>query len=164
MREAALEQSDVELKALMLEERRLRNQLLKYELEKMQLKKSELLHNHEQVEKDLADMMRQSALRRRQCNHRKGGRGMEGIRGQGSANEYSIFKHQFPNGEWFIICSRCTNEWRSPDPNDPNYPALYQAYQTALMYPTDNIPSGGSIFTFKDSTTGVPANFRWGQV
>src|SRR2546430_7948282 len=41
MREQALESSDTELKALMLEERRLRNQLLKYELEKMQLKKSD---------------------------------------------------------------------------------------------------------------------------
>src|SRR5438046_2206938 len=49
------------------------------------------------------------------CNHKKGGNGVEGIvNGQGDDSQYAVLKHQFLNGDIWVRCLRCAKTWKPP--------------------------------------------------
>src|ERR1700676_5277908 len=65
------------------------------------------------------------------CNHHKGGKGMEGFKGHGNDAKYAVIKHQFPNSDFVISCSRCNNVWLPPLEPLPEEFATKQLYQEA---------------------------------
>jgi hypothetical protein len=93
------------------------------------------------------------------CNHRKGGNGAEGvIGGQGDDNQYAVLKHKFANSDTWVRCLRCGKTWKppvrtpkyGPPLTEEEYIKQYTEYQTALQFPTRNVPSGGITFGFSD--------------
>lgn len=68
----------------------------------------------------------------RQCNHLKGGCGVEGIiTGKGDSNQYAVIKHRYRNGDTHIRCLRCSKTWMPGDEN----------YHQALNFKTLNVTS-----------------------
>lgn len=98
------------------------------------------------------------------CNHHKGGKGMEGFKGNGNDAKYAVIKHQFPNSDFVITCSRCNNIWLPPvEPLKDDFEGkeLYQAarlefsksmrqYNEALSFQTDNETSTSGLWRFPD--------------
>lgn len=93
----------------------------------------------------LKDFLRQREATQSTCNHRKGARGVEGVmRRQGTDPNYSIIRHQLPDGSFFVLCQNCHKEWTKTHPD----------YRLAAFdWPTDNSPSGSTRFLFE--RTGV---------
>jgi hypothetical protein len=56
----------------------------------------------------LADEERQRKTRIQQCPHKKGGMDLAGYR-EGTDEQFAVFRHQFPNGDYMIQCQRCSN-------------------------------------------------------
>ncbi len=147
-KEQLMELSDPEIRDLLREKHRLENELLRYQVNQMKTSIQSSQAHHDQVERDLADAQRQIAIRQYNCSHRKGGKGMAGVQGGGQDPQFSVFKHQLPNGDWMVLCSRCQKEWNRPLAGDPKYVELLDQYKKALALPTDNVASGGSQFSF----------------
>lgn len=150
-----------ELEQLELEERRHRVALMRDQVAKIEAKKDQELRNRRQQllieEKNKAKV----SAEQNACAHKKAGRGIEGIF-TGSAAEYAVIKHTEPWGETYVKCQRCGKEWRDPffmlrklDPrqvsnykkaNKTEYEQQMKDYKWAMELPTDNSPSGGTIF------------------
>jgi hypothetical protein len=122
---------------LLLEKEQLELEVLRENVRKMKESRDRRAASHTQVEADLADFQRNQEMGFKQCNHHKGGKDIEGIRGNGTDSQYSIVRHQLPLGDWMIICLRCHKQWLKGDPE----------YREALRWPTDNSPSGSCLFT-----------------
>jgi hypothetical protein len=101
---------------------------------------------HAQIEADLRDQVFQEHKRWANCNHRKGGRGMDGLRGNGSDPNFAVVKHRYPWNEIWIHCTRCGSVWRPLDTAESH--PTHIPYATALAFPTDNGFSGASLFSF----------------
>jgi hypothetical protein len=134
-----------EIAKIRIEKEKIEAQLLSFQLEELKLRQVRRSSSHLQVEKDLGDMIRNFALRQGNCNHRKGGRGLSGVQGKGTDSDYAIIKHQMPNGDWHVFCTRCSKHWQPTDADAK----LKGGYFEALDWPTDNTPSGSSMFTFQ---------------
>ena len=153
--------SDPEIRRLSREKHQLENILLQYQVNAMKTKLETQQAHHTQVEKDLSETQRQVVLRQMRCSHRKGGMDMAAIYDGGNDQYFSVIKHRLPNGELFILCTRCLKEWRRPLPESLDYAKLLAEYQTAIQMPTDNKMSGAAQFGFTDNK-GNPTVVSWG--
>lgn len=134
-REVALEKEELEL------------ELLRENVKKLREKQAAQRMSHKQVEDALADFRIQQERGFAGCNHRKGGKNLEGARGRGADDKYAIIRHQLPIGDLAIICTKCRKVWLPPElaermglAPDP------EGYKEALNFTTDNEDSGSSLF------------------
>ena len=131
--------------SLLAQKEALELELLREQVETMRANRQRKQLSHAQVENELEIGKRNQRNREANCTHRKGGMGLEGVHGKGNDPQYAVVKHQLPLGDWFIVCQRCGKEWRKSDPDNGGKPT--KGYDDALAFPTDNQPSGSSLFT-----------------
>jgi hypothetical protein len=89
------------------------------------------------------------------CVHRKGGKGTAQLY-QGNDHNYSLITHTLSHGVTIVICQRCSRIWEPPAAlpikATPEQRAKYRAdmaeYRRALNLPTDNEPSGTTLFAY----------------
>jgi hypothetical protein len=89
------------------------------------------------------------------CVHRKGGKGTAQIY-QGNDANYAVVTHTLSHGVTIVVCQRCGNVWEPPaalpKKATPEQKAKYKEdlteYRRALNLPTDNEPSGTTLFSF----------------
>lgn len=141
---------DKKLAELELEERMLRLEDLRNRVTADRERRANIQLAHERQARSLEDYNQQVKKQQDVCKHRKGGKGLEGIL-NGHDSNYSVAKHQYPWGEFGVMCLRCGKEWRKPkDELKKENPAAYKAamsdYKEALNFPTDNEGSGTQLF------------------
>lgn len=132
----AQENVNDELAKLRLEKERLELEQLREQVAKMKDERARKVQSHEQIERDLTDFANRQKQAQEYCNHRKGGRGIEGLQGRGSDANYAIVHHRLPFGDIAVMCLRCQKIWRQGDPG----------YKDALQFPTDNEMSEAAQF------------------
>lgn len=106
---AAFEQ---EMKALELEERKLRVQTLREDIATRQMndqQKDDILRSRGQ---QLDDQKNTDLRRQGQCTHRKGGEGIDAIYTGGDDNDYAVWKIIWMTGEMLVRCLRCSKTWK----------------------------------------------------
>jgi hypothetical protein len=89
------------------------------------------------------------------CQHRKGGKGT-GQMYSGNDPNYAVIIHTLSHGPTIVVCQRCGNVWEPPLPLTRNatpeqrnqYKVDLTEYRRALNFPTDNEPSGTTLFAF----------------
>ncbi len=128
----------------------IQERLQERELKRVQIKEK-ARNNGQTLNLNMLD----KARKQNQCNHRKGGNGMEGYtNGQGASLQYAVVKHRFLNGDTWIRCQRCAKTWKPPaksqHTSQESYDLAWQAYRNALEYPTQNITSSSYEFRFSD--------------
>lgn len=124
-----------ELEALRLEKEKLEVEVLREQIEKSRREKEAKRIASEQQENSIRESQRQEKLRQSICNHRKGGMGLEGMV-SGNDTNYAVIKHQLPTGDHIVLCTRCCKQWTKKDAD----------FASALSFPTDNQPSGSTLF------------------
>lgn len=153
-----------EFEQLQLEEQKLKLELMRENVAK--------IHRDKDTEKRNRSMQAATEARNREiqeanqaaCAHKKGGNGPEGIF-SGDDSKYSVIKHTEPWGETYVKCQRCGKEVRDPffmlrktapekvaayrKKNPDEYKRKMDEYREWLNLPTDNSPSGGTIFGFQ---------------
>lgn len=97
--------------------------------------------SHDTVEAALADKDRQTKNRQDACSHRKGGKGYEGLCGNGQDSMFAIARHRMMNGEIITLCLRCQKIWRKGQTE----------YNESLRFPTDNEMSESCQFSFSSN-------------
>jgi hypothetical protein len=150
-----------EFEAMELEERKLRLELMKDQVATLQAAKDKrrinLLNQKQSDDFNRAKTAREQAA----CSHRKGGKGIEQIF-KGGDSEYSVIKHTEPWGETYVKCQRCGKEARDPfymlrklnpakvseakKKDAREYNRIMAEYKQWMDFPTDNSPSGGTVF------------------
>jgi hypothetical protein len=125
-----LQEIELEMKQLELIDLRNRVQVIKDKAAKAAV-------THQTVEDALADFRRSRDAKQEACSHRKGGKGYEGLCGNGQDSMYAIARHQMPNGEVKVICLRCQKIWGRTDSD----------YNAAMRFPTDNEMSASCLFS-----------------
>lgn len=124
-----------ELDALRLEKEKLELEDLRNKVEAVRKQKEASRLAAEQQENSIKESMRLEKQRQAICNHRKGGMGLEGMV-SGNDTNYAVIKHQLPNGEHIVLCTRCCKLWSKKDAD----------FNVALSFPTDNQASGSTLF------------------
>lgn len=89
------------------------------------------------------------------CQHRKGGKGSAQMY-MGNDPNYAVITHTLSHGPVIVVCQRCGKVWEPPAPlpkkATPEQKATYREeiaeYRRAVNFPTDNEPSGTSLFVF----------------
>lgn len=89
------------------------------------------------------------------CTHRKGGKGTAQMY-QGNDSNYAVITHTLSHGITIVVCQRCAKIWEPPAPlpkkataeQKAQYKADLTEYRRALNLPTDNEPSGTTLFQF----------------
>lgn len=115
---------------------------------------AQLEANHDKME-SLLTFMRNREAQQNHCNHRKGGIDAQSlIYGEGTSDKYAVIKHGLPNGNFFVICSRCGKEWHPARPYNVEGGRLRPLPATpgwaeAVAYPTDNTASASSRFVYE---------------
>lgn len=94
--------------------------------------------SHAQVESSIADFAHQQKMRQDGCSHRKGGMDYDGLVRGGNDPMYCVIKHQMPDNEIIVLCTRCQRLWRKKDKD----------YQEGIRLNTDNTLSGSCQFSF----------------
>lgn len=167
---------EVELKKLELEMKKIELAAKKQQLEDMELdreyKKFDIVIKREQRDiiegrrtaqieannqkmESLLAFMRNRAAQQDHCNHRKGGIDAQAlIRGEGTSEKFCIVKHGLPNGNFFVICTRCNKEWHPARPYNVEGGVLRPLAATPgwaemVAAPTDNTASASSTFTYE---------------
>jgi hypothetical protein len=154
------EQFDREMAELQLKRAQLENRRLEREIQTGELAEQNMKAAARRNGQTLAANVEAGARKMANCNHKKGGKGLEGFRGGGQDQHYAVIKHMFPNSDVGIFCLRCPKIWLPPvlpkrdDHNtEPEYKLAMQAYEKdladyrwALMLPTDNEMSTSGLF------------------
>ena len=164
------EEMEAEFKSLELQAKRLELEDLQERVDerklKRDLKSSRVRSNGQILENNLAQRRTVQA----NCNHKKGGNGLEGfVGGQGDDPQYSVLKHTFLNGDMWVRCLRCGKWWKPPveesfffdehgrevSPEDgkfnkERFDQAWAEYQRALAFPSRNAPSSSYQFRFSD--------------
>jgi hypothetical protein len=91
------------------------------------------------------------------CYHKKGGKGTAQLY-QGNDPNYAVITHTLSHGVTIVICQRCGHKWEPPaklaknaSPADrAKYREDLAEYRRALSFPTDNEPSGTTLFAFAE--------------
>lgn len=102
----------------------------------------------------LITFMRNREAQQNHCNHRKGGIDAQAlIHGEGTSDKYCVVKHGLPNGNFFVICTRCNKEWHPARPYNVEGGVLRPLPPTpgwaeAVAFPTDNTASASSRFVY----------------
>jgi hypothetical protein len=89
------------------------------------------------------------------CVHRKGGKGTAQLY-QGNDHNYAIITHTLSHGITICICQRCWKVWEPPaaltkkstTEQRSRYRTDLAEYRRVLNLPTDNEPSGTTLFAF----------------
>ena len=92
------------------------------------------------------------------CHHRKGGKGTAQLY-QGNDPNYAVITHTLSHGVTIVICQRCGKLWEPPTAlrksATPEQRAQYKTdlatYRWAVNLPTDNEPSGTTLFAFSSA-------------
>lgn len=124
-----------ELARIKAEKEALELELLREQVSAIKNKQAKKQATHADVESALSQSAQIQKQQQSACTHRKGGVDLPGL-SQGFDAKYSVFKHVLPNGDLFVICSRCGKEWR---------PGA-DGYVEAINFPTDNTTSQSSQF------------------
>jgi hypothetical protein len=162
--------SELELKKLELEEKKLNLLDLQDRINERSLKKEAAEQSRKTNGATLRQIAASDEAAQKRCNHRKGGQGMQGVMfGQGDDPQYAVIKHKFGNGDIWIRCQRCGKTWKPPIKDDfyfledgrkvePivkgakfNQELFEQAqhqYTEALNFQTRNQMSSGNIYSF----------------
>jgi surface antigen len=138
------EQIELEYKQLQIEE-------LKEKIEARKHRRDAEEHRRAQQLADYEKNERQRLHRQRICKHRKGGK--DNKFANGNSSDYAVVTNTFPNGDQFVMCTRCGKEvWkpkRELKKKDPaEYARQWAEWEKWRDLPTDNTPSGGQIFEF----------------
>lgn len=142
-----VEQLSLEERKAELEFKQLQIKLMKHQLAEIESKEKQKQLSHEQVESGLKDFQAQQERGFAECNHRKGGKNLEGARGRGTDDKYAIIRHQLPFGQWMVLCTRCHKVWLPPEIAERmGQKPDSEAYKAAMEWNTDNEPSGSSLF------------------
>lgn len=89
------------------------------------------------------------------CQHRKGGKGTAQIYAGNDPN-YAAVTHTLSHGPTIVVCQRCGKLWEPPIvptkkatvEQRAQYRIDLAEYRRALNFPTDNEPSGTTLFAF----------------
>jgi hypothetical protein len=165
-----LEEMEIEFKKLEIEAKKLELLDIRDRVDERQMKRD----NKDQRTRANGVVLDNNLAQRRaaqaQCNHKKGGNGIEGfMSGQGDDPQYAVFKHTFLNGDMWVRCLRCGKWWKPPveasfyfdergrevAPKDGKFnkemfEEAQREYRFALAFPTRNSPSSGYQFRFSD--------------
>lgn len=138
-----------ELEQLQLEETRERVE------ESRRLRAAKLARAQRRNE-DIMDARRMQEAIQANCWHKKGGKGVSMLP-HGNDSNYAVVKHTLCHGPMIVICQRCAKVWEPPDvalnarssskESKALYAKLWQEYQAAVNFPTDNEASGTQLFT-----------------
>lgn len=98
------------------------------------------------------------------CQHRKGGKGTAQMYAGNDVN-FAVVTHTLSHGPTIVICQRCGKTVRPPEPLPKKHTqemrAEYRAdlaeYHRWLNLPTDNEPSGTTLFAFTPTDDGLAA-------
>lgn len=150
-----------ELDRLLLEEKKLQLESLRFTVENERARREQILRNHKQQQEALDSSLRKVQAEQKICKHKKGGKNLAGIL-NGTDSEYSVIQHTYPWGETAVTCTRCGKDWREPSKelkkSDPEaYKAQMAEYVAALNFPTDNEPSGTRLFVITREPVGATA-------
>ena len=153
-----------ELEKLEVEERKLRLEVMREQVAQIHAQKDQAQRNRQRQAQTEEHNRVQRELQQSACPHRKGGTGVKGVFAGGAA-EYSVIKHTEPWGETYVTCQRCGKEWRDPffmlrrtnparvaaarKADKRGYDRIMKEYKEALDLPTDNSPSGGTVFSIQ---------------
>jgi hypothetical protein len=141
------------------------NQQMKEELEQLQLEEARevaRLRETRRLNKDSRRRAVEISLRRDRenqeriqaaCWHRKGGKGVAQVY-QGNDANYAVIVHTLSHGVTIVVCMRCGRTWRPPEKlpkkatveQRAKYASDLAEYRRALNFPTDNEPSGATLF------------------
>jgi hypothetical protein len=137
-----------ELEQLQLEETRER-------VEEMRRVRAAKTHRAARRNQDILDGRAQQQAIQANCRHKKGGKGISMLSHGNDAN-YAVVKHTLCHGPLIVLCQRCSKVWEPPDPalnakgatkeDKALYRKLYDEYQAAVNFPTDNEASGTQMF------------------
>ena len=91
------------------------------------------------------------------CVHRKGGKGVPQLH-QGNDTNYAVVTHTLSHGPTIVVCQRCGKLWEPPAKlsrkataeDKTKYREDFAEYRRALSLPTDNEPSGTTLFAFSE--------------
>jgi|SRR5208337_613687 len=151
---------DEQLKQAQLVRAQLENRKLEREIQTMELAEENLKATAKRNGQTLAANLASGQNKIANCNHKKGGKGLEGFRGQGQDQHYAVIKHMFPNSDIGVFCLRCPKIWlppvlpkRNDFATESEYKLAMQAYEKdvaeyrwAVMLPTDNEMSTSGLF------------------
>lgn len=154
-RNLSREEMERETARLRLEMTQLELEDLRMRVENEKTRREQIAMAHKRQQQSLEDSNARIQAAREACNHRKGGKNLEGI-GKGHDSYFSISKITYPWGETTVMCLRCTKEWRKPPESlKKTDPAAYKKqmdeYKWAMELPTDNEPTGSQIFLIVDN-------------
>lgn len=165
MRELSKEemQLDIEARRLNVEELKLRVQDTKESLAERRMKREAIERVQKDRAKTLEDAEDQQRIRVLSCPHKKGGTDYVGFR-QGDSPKHSVLKHQLPNADFMVSCTRCGDvvippvqprreEFKGPGSSEEyqvarkRFIAGMAIYRRFLGMPTDNIESTSGLLT-----------------
>jgi hypothetical protein len=165
-----LEEMELELKALEIEAKKLELLDIRERVDERKMKRDNKDQRSRANGQVITNNAEQKKAAQAQCNHKKGGNGLEGyVGGQGDDPQYAVLKHQFCNGDVWVRCLRCGKTWKPPvkesfyfdihgksvAPQDGkfNNEAFINAqteYRLALAFQTRNSQSGSYQFRYSD--------------
>ncbi len=151
---------DRELKEAQIVRSRLENRKLEREIETLEMAEQNLKATAKRNSETLRANVEAGERKIANCNHKKGGKGLEGYRGGGQDQHYAVIKHMFPNSDIAVLCLRCPKIWLPPVPPKRNdflteadyklakagYDKELAEYRWAVMLPTDNEMSTSGLF------------------
>lgn len=150
---------EAELLAVSREERELDLEIKKEKVREIRAKQEAQRDKVKTQRIAIEQFLIQRKLRQQNCNHRKGGVGVQAVlQGQGQSGMYCVIKHRLPVGKYAIFCQRCGREWMPALTALENGGVPQKAsrdYFLALQYPTNNSESGSSTFHFSATLIGV---------
>lgn len=145
---ADLKTATAELEALQLEETRERVRVIRNSRNQREGRRKAL-------EKQLRDTNAMQKASQDACVHKKGGKGKE-MWFAGNDSNHAVVKHILSHGPMIVVCQRCGKLWEPPPralmthgssaEDRATYKRLWQEYQAAIAYPTDNETSGARLF------------------
>lgn len=117
-------------------------------------KQSRVVAIEESLRRDRENQARIQAA----CHHKKGGKGTAQLY-QGNDPNYAVITHTLSHGPTIVICQRCNHVWEPPKAlpktatkeQRAQYKADLATYRWALNLPTDNEPSGTTLFAFSSA-------------
>jgi hypothetical protein len=128
---------------------------LQFNVERMRSTKQNREKRKASIERSLRAQLQREGTIQARCWHKKGGKGVE-MMYQGSDALYAVIKNILPTGKLQVFCQRCGRMWEPPDPalnrrgasveDRKMYARLYNEYQAAVNFPTDNETSGSQLF------------------
>ena len=154
--EMAEKEAALQARLLEIKERTANIEDIEERLAERKLKRETGMQNAHTNGATLKQIQSNEAKIQKRCNHRKGGKGAEGVvAGRGNAPEYAFLPHQMADGALWIRCLRCGKTWkpvlRKWFANDADYLAAKTDYEWAINANTNNTMSTSYQFKWGDN-------------